>query len=45
VIVAFPFFMLLGTLPKRFWQAPVWAVSFLAQTVWLLLFCAWVFVR
>lgn len=45
MLVAFPLFLLLGSLPKRFWQVPVWALAFLAQTMWLMLFCAWVFVR
>jgi hypothetical protein len=45
VLVAFPFFLLVGALRKRWWQAPVWALSFLAQTFLLVLFCAWVFVR
>lgn len=45
VVVAFPFFLLLGGLPKSWWQLPVAALSFLAQMVWMMLFVAWVFVR
>lgn len=45
VLVAFPFFILLGALPQRWWQLPVAAFSFIVQTVWLLLFVAWVFAR
>jgi hypothetical protein len=45
VVVAFPFFLLLGSLPKSWWQAPLMGVSFLVQAVWMMLFVAWVFVR
>lgn len=45
VLVAFPFFLLLGALPKSWWQLPVVAVSFLLQVIWMMLFVAWVFVR
>ena len=44
-LVAFPFFLLLGSLPKRWWQAPLFGISFLFQTFWLMLFVAWVFVH
>jgi hypothetical protein len=45
VILAFPLFLLFGTVPRRWWQAPVLAVSLVFQTVLLTLFAAWVFVR
>ncbi len=44
VSVAFPAFLLLGTLKKSWWQAPLLALSFVLQTFWLMLFVAWVFV-
>ncbi len=45
VLVAFPFFLLLGALKKRAWQAPLAAFSFAAQLFWMMLFVAWVFVH
>jgi len=45
VVLAFPLFLLLGTLAPRWWQGLVLAVSFLLQTLLLVLFAAWVFVR
>jgi hypothetical protein len=45
VVLAFPFFMLWGSLRKRVWQLPVLGFSFLLQTFGLVLFAAWVFVR
>lgn len=45
VIVGFPFFLLLGSCQKSWWQLPLLSISFLWQTVWLVLFVAWVFVR
>ncbi|HZQ05894.1 MAG TPA: glycosyltransferase family 39 protein [Anaerolineae bacterium] len=44
VSVAFPAFLLLGSLKKSWWQAPLVALSFLLQTLWFMLFIAWVFV-
>lgn len=45
VMVGFPFFLLVGSLPKSWWQLPTLAISFLVQTFWLMLFVAWVFVH
>lgn len=45
VVLAFPLFLLLGTLNARWWEQFVVAVSFLLQTLLLVLFSAWVFVR
>jgi len=45
VLVAFPFFLLCGALPKRGWQTPLLGVSFVLQSFWLILFVAWVFVH
>lgn len=44
-LTAFPFFLLLGALPKSGWQAPVAAFAFVLQTVWMMLFVSWVFVH
>ena len=44
VLLAFPAFLLLGRLRWRRWQAPLLAVSFLVQTLGLVLFVVWVFV-
>lgn len=45
VVLAFPLFLLLGSLPKRWWETILLAFSFLLQTLLLVLFSAWVFVR
>lgn len=45
VLVGFPFFMLLGSLPKSWWQAPLTAFSLVVQLVWMMLFVSWVFVH
>ncbi len=45
VLVAFPFFLLLGALAKGWWQLPLTAFSFVVQMFYLMLFVAWVFVR
>lgn len=45
VIVSFPFFLLLGSCRKSWWQFPLSSLLILWQTVWLILFVAWVFVR
>jgi hypothetical protein len=45
VVVAFPFFLLLGSLRKSWWQLPLAALLFSVQMVWMMLFVAWVFVR
>jgi hypothetical protein len=45
VLLAFPFFLLVGSLPNRWWDSLVLAFSFLIQTLLLVLFSAWVFVR
>jgi hypothetical protein len=44
-VLAFPLFLLLGTLPPRRWETWLLAGSFLLQTLLLVLFAAWVFVR
>lgn len=44
VLLAFPAFILLGKLPPSWWQPIVLVFSFLLQTLWLILFVAWVFV-
>lgn len=45
VVLAFPLFLLMGSLPHRWWETLLLAFSFLIQTLLLVLFCAWVFVR
>jgi hypothetical protein len=44
-LVAFPLFILLGSLRSSWWQALVAALMFLVQTLGLVLFAGWVFVR
>lgn len=44
VLLAFPAFILLGTLPRASWQPYVLAFSLLLQTLWLMLFVSWIFV-
>ncbi|MBI4675638.1 MAG: glycosyltransferase family 39 protein [Chloroflexi bacterium] len=44
-ILAFPLFLLLGALRKRWWHSLLIAGSFLLQTLWLILFVSWVFVH
>jgi len=45
VILAFPVFVLLGSHRARWWETIVLTLSFLLQTLLLILFSAWVFVR
>lgn len=44
-LTGFPFFLLLGALPKSWWQLPITALSLVLQTVGMMLFVAWVFVH
>lgn len=44
-VLAFPLFLLLGALRPRWWDSLAVAGSFLLQTLLLVLFSAWVFVR
>lgn len=44
VLLAFPAFVLLGTLPRARWQPFVLTFSLLLQTLWLILFESWIFV-
>ncbi len=44
-ILVFPLFLLLGKIPKQWWQTPLLALLFVMQTFWLMLFVAWVFVH
>lgn len=45
VLIAFPLFLLLGSMGAKRWQPLVLGASFLLQAVWMMLFVAWVFVH